>query len=509
MQTEHNTLFGEIAPLIRELSGRTILLDGDTHYVAKDVCDALEMKQCNLNRIPANQKTLAEVHTQGGPQRMLVLTEEGLCQLLVRSDKPKADQFKKWFFGTLLPGVLKFDGKQFSVKSVEERQQQNNPNMNIFQTFTYRQIPLRVIFDAGEYWFVVMDVCRQLKLTDPSAAVGYLDADEKGPKKIRTIRGMQELICVTEPGLYRLIARSNKPEAREFQRWICHEVLPSIGKTGGYQIGNPLNQPKGLDEREREWLKAFQVAKSEQVQLEILRVLREAAMESKVCTPKDIDVTNAPAATDGVAPNYTTCVELAGGRPAPLLRPQLNARIDPAVKSAIRVEAARGKLALDKAVEVIFLVFFKDYPTTETRDRFWREHAALLALRAKPEKLKAPEQDATALANEFLRQVIRAWRAGVLGRELFRVEQSVGACLLFMKIGEVLSKLQAPETAFNSTRSDLREVLSVQPYWIDAGRKKLNKRFGSELKQVATAWGINVDLHPLSGELFELIEGVK
>lgn len=68
-------------------------------------------------------------------------------------------------------------------------------------------------------------------------AVNGLDDDEKGVRKVYTLGGEQELLTVNEPGLYTLIIRSNKPEAKNFKRWITHEVLPSIRKTGKYEVG--------------------------------------------------------------------------------------------------------------------------------------------------------------------------------------------------------------------------------------------------------------------------------
>ncbi len=60
--------------------------------------------------------------------------------------------------------------------------------------------------------------------------------DEKGAETFRTLGGDQSMICVTESGLYRLIFRSNKPEAEKFRRWVFNKVLPTIRKTGSYNL---------------------------------------------------------------------------------------------------------------------------------------------------------------------------------------------------------------------------------------------------------------------------------
>ena len=67
-------------------------------------------------------------------------------------------------------------------------------------------------------------------------ALQRLDADEKGVTKVYTRGGLQNIQVINEPGLYSLILRSNLAEARAFKRWVTHEVLPQIRKTGGYQV---------------------------------------------------------------------------------------------------------------------------------------------------------------------------------------------------------------------------------------------------------------------------------
>ena len=112
------------------------------------------------------------------------------------------------------------------------------------QIFQFRQHTVRTVRIDGEPWFVAADVCGVLGL-DPSTSVtgrrsrGYadgLDADEKGTAIFGTLGGRQEMLIVSEPGLYALIMRSHKPEAKSFQRWITHEVLPALRQSGAYQL---------------------------------------------------------------------------------------------------------------------------------------------------------------------------------------------------------------------------------------------------------------------------------
>lgn len=104
--------------------------------------------------------------------------------------------------------------------------------IKIFERQEFGQV--RVVDVNGEPWFVAKDVCECLELTNTSQTLSYLDDDEKGITTNDTPGGQQEMSIVSEAGLYSLILRSRKPEAKAFKRWITHEVLPAIRKTGQY-----------------------------------------------------------------------------------------------------------------------------------------------------------------------------------------------------------------------------------------------------------------------------------
>lgn len=99
---------------------------------------------------------------------------------------------------------------------------------------------LRTFVEEGkqEPWFVAADVCRALELEQVTNAIRRLDDDEKALISIKGIsRGNDKVSVVNEPGLYALVLGSRKAEAKEFKRWITHEVIPSIRKSGGYIAG--------------------------------------------------------------------------------------------------------------------------------------------------------------------------------------------------------------------------------------------------------------------------------
>jgi prophage antirepressor-like protein len=92
---------------------------------------------------------------------------------------------------------------------------------------------IRTVTLDGDPWWVAADVCEVLG-TDTSNLSKVLEEDERRPYSIRTSGGVRQATVISEPGLYSLILRSRKPEAREFKRWITHTVIPAIRKTGGY-----------------------------------------------------------------------------------------------------------------------------------------------------------------------------------------------------------------------------------------------------------------------------------
>lgn len=107
--------------------------------------------------------------------------------------------------------------------------------VQVFENPEFGQV--RVI-DAvsGDLWFVAKDVAESLGYRDAHDMCRNLDADEKGTQIVRTLGGVQEMTVINESGLYSSIMRSRKEEARVFRKWVTSDVLPSIRRTGAYQI---------------------------------------------------------------------------------------------------------------------------------------------------------------------------------------------------------------------------------------------------------------------------------
>lgn len=106
--------------------------------------------------------------------------------------------------------------------------------MNALKIFSYNGAQVRTVEQNGEPWWVLKDVCEVLGLDSPHKVAERLDEDEKGRNSIPTLGGAQEMTIISESGLYNVILRSDKPEAKPFRKWVTAEVLPSIRRSGGY-----------------------------------------------------------------------------------------------------------------------------------------------------------------------------------------------------------------------------------------------------------------------------------
>lgn len=128
---------------------------------------------------------------------------------------------------------------------------------------------VRTVEKDGQVWWVLKDVCNVLEISNSRMVSERLDDDEKDVSIADTLGGKQELTVISESGLYNVILLSRKPEAKKFKRWVTHDVLPSIRKTGSYSIEQqlPRDYPSALralaDEAERRMLLEAKIAQDE------------------------------------------------------------------------------------------------------------------------------------------------------------------------------------------------------------------------------------------------------
>lgn len=133
--------------------------------------------------------------------------------------------------------------------------------MTEIQTHIYEDEEVRTLLVDGQPCFIANDLCEVLGLANPRTSLALLDEDEKGVHTMDTLGGDQQMAYVTEAGMYSLVLRSRKPEAKVFKRWLTHEVLPEIRRTGMYAV-----KPKTLEERALEIVGELQSVVANQAQ---------------------------------------------------------------------------------------------------------------------------------------------------------------------------------------------------------------------------------------------------
>lgn len=153
---------------------------------------------------------------------------------------------------------------------------------NEIQKFDFKGASLRTLTDkAGEPWFVAKDVCDILG-TDTRDLHKILESDEiTNVDSIHIAQnGGKAPLIISEPGLYRLVMKSRKPEAKEFQRWVTHEVLPSIRKHGGYMAGQERMTPEQMALASMRWLQSKVDEQAKQLKAQEGKVLFANAVET-------------------------------------------------------------------------------------------------------------------------------------------------------------------------------------------------------------------------------------
>lgn len=111
--------------------------------------------------------------------------------------------------------------------------------MNSIKTWNYENSEIRTIEKNGEPWWVLTDVCKALEISNPSKVAQRIDEDERSNFKL----GRQgEAVIINESGLYAVILRSDKPQAKPFRKWVTSEVLPTIRKHGAYMTEQTIEK---------------------------------------------------------------------------------------------------------------------------------------------------------------------------------------------------------------------------------------------------------------------------
>jgi prophage antirepressor-like protein len=160
-------------------------------------------------------------------------------------------------------------------------------------TFCFEGHNVRFVGTSDKPEWVAKDVCKCLLIKNVSDALSDLEPQDKGIVLNDTPSGQQEMLTVTESGLYALIFKSRKPEAKRFKRWVFEEVLPSIRKTGSYSI-QPLSPTQAIIQALQLWEQVQEEQQRQAVELAVTKALAQST-EAKV-TALEVDMATLKAA---------------------------------------------------------------------------------------------------------------------------------------------------------------------------------------------------------------------
>jgi anti-repressor protein len=159
---------------------------------------------------------------------------------------------------------------------------------NALRIFEFEGIEVRVVEKDGEPWWVAKDVCDVLGIQNVTQAIEALDSDEKLPYVLDRAGQKREVNIISESGLYTLIMRSNKPDAKRFRKWVTSEVLPSIRKHGGYlterKIKEVLDDPDAM-------IRLFQNLKADREKIRALEA-KESANRPKIVFAESVEASS-------------------------------------------------------------------------------------------------------------------------------------------------------------------------------------------------------------------------
>jgi prophage antirepressor-like protein len=162
----------------------------------------------------------------------------------------------------------------------------------IDQTFSFNKNTIRIVGTYDKPWFVAKDVCELLDLKDNRSALRILPNEWKGEQVLPTLGGNQNMAIINECGLYKIIMRTNKPNAEKFQEFVCEEILPSIRKSGEYKYQKILDEKNKLEEEnkrieeENKFLTDAHIEKNKEIknlQNKVIQKQRKRKYEDRNC----------------------------------------------------------------------------------------------------------------------------------------------------------------------------------------------------------------------------------
>lgn len=211
-------------------TARKIFSDNRKHFVEGE--DYFVLKTSDLENTGLSEKRTLENLVLSNFGTALI-TERGYLMLVKSFTDDLAWEVQRKLVSSYFNVYFRMRLEHCSRVRYQTLRMKGSDCMNELQIFNNEEFgEIRTITKDNETWFVASDICRSLDLSNPTMAMQRIDDDEKAKFNLGLSGG--ETNCVNEYGLYSLVLASRKREAKDFKRWITHEVLPSIRKTGSY-----------------------------------------------------------------------------------------------------------------------------------------------------------------------------------------------------------------------------------------------------------------------------------
>jgi BRO domain protein domain protein len=166
--------------------------------------------------------------------------------------------------------------------------------MSNITPFSYEDHEVRVLDINGEPWFVLADLCKVLALSNPAVVAKRLDKADVCLTYISSGGQRRAMTIVAEPGLYDVVVRSDSPAAKPFRRWVTHEVLPAIRRTGAYATTPPAPQPQLSEDEIVHQALQITARRVEQLEADLAKALPKANTWDALCSGRgDHSITDA------------------------------------------------------------------------------------------------------------------------------------------------------------------------------------------------------------------------
>ena len=215
----------EIVKMFNDNPVRIIKKDGEPWFVAKDVCDVLEIQNVSqvIRRFDSDEKTIIPIATTRGNRQMAIINKSGLYRIIFNSHKKVAKEFKRWIQEDVNSSIYSSDVEYIQPDAVEVIHHAEVVGRK-FQVYGTFEEPL----------FLAKDVAQWIEHSNTRMMLQSVDDDEKQcVNNPYALKGQQEQWFLTEHGMYEVLMLSRKPIAKQVKKQIKH-ILSTIRKTGAY-----------------------------------------------------------------------------------------------------------------------------------------------------------------------------------------------------------------------------------------------------------------------------------